>query len=44
MLLKVLGSSSKGNCFILENEEESLIIECGIPFLEIKKGLGFNYV
>ena len=42
MLLKVLGSSSKGNCFILENEEESLIIECGIPFLEIKKGLNFN--
>ncbi len=43
MQLKVLGSSSKGNCYILENESESLIIECGVNILEIKKALEFSF-
>ena len=30
MKLKVLGSSSSGNCYLLENEEECLILEAGI--------------
>lgn len=38
----VLGSSSKGNCYILENDEESLIIECGVHLNEIKKALNFS--
>ena len=42
MELKCLGSSSKGNCYILENQKEALILECGIPFLEVKKALNFN--
>ena len=42
MKLKVLGSSSKGNCYLLQNENECLIIECGISFKEIKIGLDFN--
>lgn len=42
MKLHVLGSSSKGNCYILENGVEALIIEAGIPFKDIKKALGFN--
>lgn len=42
MKLKVLGSNSNGNCYILENENEALIIECGISFTEIKKALDFN--
>lgn len=42
MKLKILGSSSKGNCYILESESEALILECGIPFLEVKKALDFN--
>jgi len=42
MLLKVLGSGSKGNCYLLESENETLIIECGISFKEIKIGLEFN--
>lgn len=42
MKLKVLGSSSQGNCYLLQNENETLIIECGISFKEIKKGLDFN--
>lgn len=37
MILKVLGSSSSGNCYVLEGENESLIMECGINFSTIKK-------
>ena len=43
MDLKVLGSSSKGNCYILENDSESLIIECGVNIKDIKKALDFSF-
>ncbi len=42
MELKVLGSSSSGNCYILDNGNEALIIEAGIRFQEIKKALDFQ--
>lgn len=42
MVLKVLGSGSSGNCYILENENEALIIEVGLSFMEVKKALNFN--
>ncbi|KAA5532690.1 MBL fold metallo-hydrolase [Taibaiella lutea] len=42
MRLKVLGTGSNGNCYILENDIESLVIELGIPFSKIKQGLGFD--
>ena len=42
MKLRVLGSGSDGNCYVLENEKEALIIEAGIPFMEVKKALNFN--
>lgn len=42
MELKVLCSGSSGNCYILENENEALIIEAGLPFMEVKKALDFN--
>lgn len=42
MRLKVLASSSSGNCYLLENEEETLIIECGLPFKKIQEGLNYN--
>lgn len=42
MKLKVLGSGSSGNCYILENDNEALIIEAGLPFMEVKKALDFN--
>lgn len=44
MKLKVLGSSSAGNCFLLQsNSGETLIIECGVHLKEIKKALNFNF-
>ena len=42
MRLHILGSSSKGNSYILESESSSLILECGIPLLEVKKALDFD--
>lgn len=42
MKLTVLGSSSKGNCYVLDNGTEALIIEAGVRFVEVKKALGFN--
>ncbi len=42
MKLKVLGSSSQGNCYILDNGTEALIIEAGVRFSEVKQALGFN--
>lgn len=43
MKLQVLGSSSKGNCYLLTaNDGSTLIIEAGITFLEIKRALAFN--
>ncbi|BDR84907.1 MBL fold metallo-hydrolase [Clostridium tetani] len=42
MKLKVLGSGSSGNCYLLQGKEETLIIECGLPYKTILKGLDFN--
>ena len=42
MELTILGSSSSGNCYLLHNKEECLVIEAGIPFKEVKKALDFN--
>lgn len=42
MKLKVIGSGSKGNAYLLENEEEALLIECGVNISEIKKAVDFN--
>lgn len=43
MDLKIIGSSSRGNCYILENEHEALILECGVNIFDIKKALGFTF-
>lgn len=42
MILRVLGSSSHGNCYILERGEQTLLIECGVSWKEIQQGLDFN--
>ena len=40
--VKVLASGSKGNCYLLTYNEQTLILDCGIGIKEIKKGLNFN--
>ncbi|APM41369.1 MBL fold metallo-hydrolase (plasmid) [Clostridium kluyveri] len=42
MKLTVLGSGSSGNCYLLQNRDETLILECGLPYKTILKGLDFN--
>lgn len=40
--LKVLGSSSKGNGYVLECDNEKLIIELGVKWSEIAKGVDYT--
>jgi len=42
MRLICLGSSSKGNCYILKGCSETLILEAGVNFVEVKKALEFD--
>lgn len=42
MELICLGSSSSGNCYLLNSESECLVLEAGLPFKEVKKALDFN--
>lgn len=42
MKLKVLGSGSSGNCYLLENETECLIIEAGVSVKDLKIALDWQ--
>lgn len=43
MTLKCLGTGSQqGNCYLLDNGKEVLILDCGIEIQKIKKGLNFD--
>lgn len=42
MDLRILGSSSKGNCYIFDNGDEALVIECGIPFNRVRMAMDFK--
>lgn len=42
MKVTVVGTGSKGNCYILEENGRALLIECGVPFKEIQAALNFD--
>lgn len=42
MQLITLGSGSTGNGYILQNDDEALIIECGMPLKDAAEALGGN--
>lgn len=42
MKLRCLGSSSLGNCYLLENDRECLVLEAGLPLKKVKEALDFN--
>lgn len=42
MNLKCISTGSKGNCYILSNEKESLVIEAGASYEKILRGLNYN--
>lgn len=43
MKLRIIGTGSKGNAYVLENEHEALLIEAGVNIKEIKQALYFDY-
>lgn len=43
MILKCLGSSSSGNCYLLTSKEgQTLAVEAGVDFSEVKKGVDYR--
>lgn len=42
MKLTILGSSSAGNCYILQNQTEALILEAGIRFSDVQRAIDFD--
>ena len=42
MNIKVLASSSSGNCYRISDGYTTLLLECGISFKKIREGLGFR--
>ncbi|QES88828.1 MBL fold metallo-hydrolase [Rhizosphaericola mali] len=43
MQLKIIGSNSDGNCYLLEADNgETLILDCGFRFQKIKQSLDYN--
>ena len=40
--MKVVGSSSKGNCYILASDTDCLILEAGVKLSDVKKALDYN--
>ena len=42
MKLKVIATGSSGNCYLLDDGKEILIIECGVPFKEVKEAIDYQ--
>ena len=42
MQIKSIASSSKGNCYIVDDGRTKILIECGIAYKEIQKALNFG--
>lgn len=42
MEIKVLASGSAGNCYLINDGETPLLLEAGLPFRAIQRGLGFG--
>lgn len=42
MQLDTVGSGSKGNCYLIHNDAECIILEAGIPLKVVKKALNFR--
>ena len=42
MTLKCIGSGSSGNCYLISTENETLILDCGLPIKDIKKALNYD--
>jgi phosphoribosyl 1,2-cyclic phosphodiesterase len=44
MKLKIVGTGSRGNCYVIEDsEKKQLMIECGVNISKVKKALNFDF-
>lgn len=41
MNIKVIGSGSKGNCYIISDGFSEIMLDCGLPYKVMLKGMGF---
>jgi len=42
MEIKILATGSSGNCYIIEDRKNKMMIECGVPVRKIKKRCGYK--
>ena len=42
MQIEVLGSSSKGNAYLVSDGQTSLLLDCGLPYAEMQEKSGFK--
>lgn len=42
MKLKVVGSGSTGNCYVLTDGTSHLVLDCGVPFQDIARAVNFT--
>ena len=42
MKLSVLGSGSAGNCYLFDDGDRILMVECGVKFADVKKAVDFR--
>lgn len=42
MTIKVLASGSRGNCYVIEDGESTILLDAGIPIMKIREGVGFK--
>lgn len=42
MFLRVLGSGSSGNCYLLESADEVLVLEAGLSFEKVKEAIDYQ--
>lgn len=42
MKLHVIGTGSSGNCYIVQDDTEALVLECGVKFKAVQAALDFN--
>nr|DAR82816.1 MAG TPA: Metal-dependent hydrolases of the beta-lactamase superfamily I [Caudoviricetes sp.] len=42
MFMRVLGSGSSGNCYLLESKDEVLVLEAGLSFEKVKEAIDYQ--
>lgn len=42
MDIKILASGSNGNCYKISTKDTSILLECGIKYQNIERGLNYD--